>query len=170
MEELRRALAALYRMKGRPSFTEKELVFLASMDLRWFSPKEAQRMMEAGLRTGLLTQAGSNVSIAFDPQGVDLPVNFKPDPTRFPKEETAPDFLAEVLKLVLAHTKKDKRTVMARVNELRGDLLCDIEAAALVVALESGVEVRSLAEKYQLGLLEGRAAHSSSGPSRKRDQ
>ncbi len=66
MSELQKSIAVLYKSKGREELTEKEFVFSASMDLRWFSPKEAQKLMEAGLTGGFLERRNGSLVPTFD--------------------------------------------------------------------------------------------------------
>ena len=54
MEELRDAIALLFKRKGRDELSEREFVLSASMDLRWFPPRDAQRLLQIGLETKLL--------------------------------------------------------------------------------------------------------------------
>ena len=41
MDELRDAIALLFKRKGRDELSEREFVLSASMDLRWFPPRDA---------------------------------------------------------------------------------------------------------------------------------
>src|SRR3989441_11397846 len=54
MDELRDAIALLFKRKGRDELSEREFVLSASMDLRWFPPRDAQRLLQLGLETKLL--------------------------------------------------------------------------------------------------------------------
>ena len=83
-EEPETALAALFQMRGRDRITESDFVFDASMKLRWFTPKDAQRLLQIGIDRGLLRASAEDVRATFDVGGVAVPVNY-----RFPKKTHA---------------------------------------------------------------------------------
>src|SRR3989442_10973414 len=60
MEELRDAIALLFKRKGRDELSEREFVLSASMDMHWFPPRDAQRLLQLGVETNLLeSQVGA---------------------------------------------------------------------------------------------------------------
>src|SRR5204863_7820887 len=78
MEELRNAIALLYKRKGRDSLTEREFVLSASMDLRWFPPRDAQRLLQVGLETKLLESRDGTLRPVFDVSTVEVPRDYVP--------------------------------------------------------------------------------------------
>ena len=78
----------LYRRKGKEVLTEKEFVFSASMDLRWFSPKDAQKLLDAGLAGGVLKRVDGNLLPTFDFGRIDVPIDYRPD-AKLLKDATA---------------------------------------------------------------------------------
>ena len=66
ISEIEVALAQLFRKKGKSSLTEKEFVFAASLDLRWFTPKDAQKFLDISMDSELLTLDGDKVKPTFD--------------------------------------------------------------------------------------------------------
>src|SRR5205814_2207666 len=78
MEELRNAIALLYKRKGRDSLTEREFVLSASMDLRWFPPRDAQRLLQVGLETKLLESRDGTIRPVFDVSTVEVPRDYVP--------------------------------------------------------------------------------------------
>ena len=73
MSEIEIALAQLFLKKGKSSLTEKEFVFAASLDLRWFVPKEAQKFLDISLESDLLSMDGDKVRPTFNYKNVDIP-------------------------------------------------------------------------------------------------
>src|SRR3989441_2850660 len=66
MDELRDAIALLFKRKGRDELSEREFVLSASMDLHWFPPRDAQRLLQIGLETKLLESQSGTIRPAFD--------------------------------------------------------------------------------------------------------
>src|SRR2546426_1122253 len=73
MDELRDAIALLFKRKGRDELSEREFVLSASMDLRWFPPRDAQRLLQLGLETKLLESQSGTIRPAFDVSAVEVP-------------------------------------------------------------------------------------------------
>lgn len=144
MSELQKSIAVLYKSKGREELTEKEFVFSASMDLRWFSPKEAQRLMDAGLSGGLLERRSGGLAPTFDYMGITVPVDYRPPMAAL--EEGArrnTDLFTEIVERIVKAKSVPKREVVSRVNKEQEMLGIDIEPAALLVASSYGLQLES---------------------------
>ena len=66
MGELETCLAVLYKRKGKNVLTEAEFQFAVSLDFRWFTPQEAQRLMDLAIKRGLLVRNDMYLSPSFD--------------------------------------------------------------------------------------------------------
>src|SRR5438034_811252 len=138
MEELRNAIALLYKRKGRDSLTEREFVLSASMDLRWFPPRDAQRLLQVGLETKLLESRDGTIRPVFDVSTVEVPRDYVPTtailamPT--PVEE---DLFLRVVDAIAAKTGMDRKAVIRRVNEVQEKMDVEVEVAAMIVAPRS---------------------------------
>ncbi len=142
MDELRYAIALLFRRKGRDELTEREFVLSASMDLRWFPPRDAQRLLQLGLETNLLESHGGNIRPAFPIDSVDVPRDFVPTPKTLEVATPASeDVFLRIVDALVAHTKSDRRAVIASVNAVQERLDVDVEVAALVAAYQGGLDV-----------------------------
>lgn len=139
--ELEVAIAQLFRKKGKSALTEKEFVFAASLDLRWFTPKEAQKLLDIGLESELLVMDGEKVKPSFDHASVDVQLGYKPDKNVL-KASVAPkgNFL-KIVEHIASEKKMDNKEVISLVNQTQERMGVDIEVAALVVARSQGVDV-----------------------------
>jgi hypothetical protein len=142
MDDLRYAIALLFKRKGRDELTEREFVLSASMDLRWFPPRDAQRLLQLGLETSLLESHGGNIRPAFPIDSVDVPRDFVP--TAKTLEVATPaseDIFLRIVDAIVAHTKSDRRSIIASVNAVQEKMDVDVEVAALVAARQAGLDV-----------------------------
>jgi hypothetical protein len=143
MSEIERSIAVLYRRKGKEVLTEKEFVFSASMDLRWFSPKDAQKLLDAGLAGGLLKKVDGNLLPTFDFGRIDVPIDYKPN-TKMLNDATvrpARDLFSEMVDTISRSRSVPKREVVSRVNKKQERMGIDIEPAVLLVAYDYGLDV-----------------------------
>jgi len=135
--------------------SEKEFVLSASMDLRWFPPREAQKLLQRGLETKLLEANAGVLRTTFDVASVDVPRDFTPTPDLL--EGSTPvseDLFVRIVDAIASGTKSDRRNVIAAVNAIQERMDVELEVAALIAARKAGVDVaRFLPEvEARLGL------------------
>ncbi|WP_135828671.1 DUF2240 family protein [Halorussus halobius] len=133
---LRSAVAAPFQQKGTESMPESEFVVALSLDRDWFSPDQAERLVDVAAGQGLLAREDGDVVAAFDPGDVEIPEAFVPDESILQEQSTFEKLLDRV---VAADT--DKQTAVAEINDLQGRLGVTIEAAAVVYARRRGIDV-----------------------------
>ena len=142
MSDLQRSIVLLFRRKGKDFLTEKEFVFSASMDLRWFSPKDAQRLLDLGITGGYLQKKNGNIVPTFDTSLVEVPLDYKPSKEVFaqvpPRHQ---DFFFEIVERIAKTKSVPKREIVSRVNKKQELLGIDVEPAALLVASDYGLSV-----------------------------
>ncbi len=155
MDELRDAIALLFKRKGRDELSEREFVLSASMDLRWFPPRDAQRLLQLGLETKLLESRGGSIRPAFDVSTIEVPRDYVPTAdileTATPASEDA--FLSMV-DAIAVKTGSDRKATIAAVNAVQERMDVELEVAALVAAHQVGVDVKPFlgAVKARLGV------------------
>lgn len=145
MSDVQRSIALLFRRKGKELLTEKEFVFSASMDLRWFSPKDAQKLLDLGLTGGYLQRKNGNIMPTFDYVSVEVPLDYKPTREMFERERSRQlDLFSEIIDRIVKTKSVPKREVVSRVNRKQELLGIDVEPAALLVASDYGLSVDSV--------------------------
>jgi hypothetical protein len=104
--------------------SEKEFINTLLFDLRWSNPGskspkitaiDSQKILDAGIKTGLLTMNEGALKPVFDYKAIDIPLNYQPsrsvlDELASPQTEEAPVAKADISK---------QRTVQAPADEMR---------------------------------------------------
>lgn len=144
MGELETCLAVLYKRKGKNVLTEAEFQFAVSLDFRWFTPQEAQRLMELAIGRGLLVRSDIYLSPSFDYKDVEAPLSFRPSRDVLVGEKEELSLFARLVGLITSQGGLKKREAVGRINRTQERLGVDVEVAALVVASDLGVEVSEL--------------------------
>lgn len=148
-DDLRYAVAMLFRQRGRRSMTEKEFLFGASIDLHWFPYPVAQKMLDATKAAGLVIEDNGQLKPGFDVSTVDVPVGFHPDKDMLknaaPKKKEEGLFprlvaLAECMGI-------NKRDFISQCNRIQDHMDVDIEVASLLVLQDRGGDVRPYLEE-----------------------
>ena len=149
MEELKKAIAFLFRKKGRDAMTETDFVMSASMDLRWFLPKEAQRLLQICVDAKLLAMTDGKLTPSFDVASVDVPLDYAPQPSLLDTRVGAADLFLKILDRILSVSRLEKKQAISMVNTTQGELDVEVEVAALVVARNLGVDVSDLLDEVE---------------------
>ena len=140
MEELRKSLAYLFQRKGKNVLSEKELTMSVSMDLGWFSPDEAKRLIDVSLELKLLSKGNEGLSPTFDYEALTIPIDFSPSRNILEVESQEPLLLA-IVRNIQDKTNMDKSKVMAEINKKQNTLRVDIEVAAILIAKKYDVDI-----------------------------
>jgi hypothetical protein len=174
MSELQRTVAVVFNRKGKKMLSEREFINALFFELKWSDPtgagrieaREAQRILEAALRQGLLELMEGYVKPTFDHKTVEVPLNYRPTkdllkelgetapaPEPTPSKEdkkAAPAVKAPAQPLpvfsvlvedIAAKSGWNKREVVARINKVMEKLSVDAEVAALLIGRDVGVDV-----------------------------
>ncbi|OGS56812.1 MAG: hypothetical protein A3K60_06930 [Euryarchaeota archaeon RBG_19FT_COMBO_56_21] len=144
MSDLQRSITALFRRKGKESLTEQEFVSSASFDLRWFSPKEAQKLLDVSLTGGYLQRKNGHIMPTFDLRSVEVPLDFKPSKEVLEQaSKSKADLFSEIVEKIVKVRSVPKREVVSKVNKKQEMLGIDVEPAALLVASDYGLSLDS---------------------------
>ena len=148
---LEAAVAVPFRGSGGERMGEGEFVVALSLDRDWFSPDQAKRLIDVATGRGLLARADDDALVAtFDPAEVDVPEEFTPDESIL-QEQSAFERTVDAL----VASGMEKREAVAAANERQRDRGVTLEAAAVLVARERGVDVDGIAADVRASLVEG---------------
>lgn len=153
MGDLETCLALLFKRKGKQILSEKEFVFSASMDFRWFSPKEAQTLLEIGVKRGLLERSEGMVKPTFDYKNIEVPINYRPCKDILKDVQPDVSLFGQILDSMAISTGLKKRDLVARVNKLQDRLGVDIEVAALALAKDLGIDIMPFVDRVKAEIL-----------------
>jgi hypothetical protein len=141
--ELRKCIAALFRLKGKDVMTEREFVYAASMDLHWLTPKEAQMLLEISLKCGLLRLSDGTLTPSFEISDDTVELDYKPprDLILAEQHKDQKDFFIELVDRISASSGLQRKEIIAKINKMRERMPVDIEVAALIVGRDLGVDI-----------------------------
>jgi hypothetical protein len=147
--ELEVALTQLFKKKGKASLTGKEFVFAASLDFRWFSPKDAQRFMELSIESEFLKRDGDRVIPAFDFQSIEVIPGYKPSVEILRTTAQPKGIFIGLVDEVSGSQGMPRKDVISLVNATQDAMGVEPEVAALIVALDHGVDISKYLDKVE---------------------
>ncbi|MCD6146198.1 MAG: DUF2240 family protein [Methanosarcinales archaeon] len=138
---IRQVVAYIFRKKGKVILIS-EFVFALSLDLKWFSPDQAESILTNAEKQGLVRIIDDMVEPLFDIHSIEIPIDFRPDQSIF-VEKTVFDRVIERLSGV-----KSKQEILRQINENQERLgIVEPDAVALLVARMYGIDIADLIDE-----------------------
>ena len=147
--ELEIALTQLFKKKGKASLTEKEFVFAASLDFRWFSPKDAQKFMELGIESELLKRDGDKVLPEFDFQSIEVIPGYKPKAEILRTAAQPKGIFMKIVDDISGVRGMPRKDVISLVNATQDAMGVEPEVASLIVGQDMGVDISQYLDKIE---------------------
>ncbi|MEW5760610.1 MAG: DUF2240 family protein [Candidatus Thermoplasmatota archaeon] len=146
MDELKTAVALLFKRKGKELLSDDEFILSASMDLHWLSPNDARKLLVLGLENGILTRKDGKITPNFSYKSITAPLDFKPNIQQIEQTVTktieGESLFLRIVDEIAKNTKMDRRTIIAEVNKKQERINAEVEAIAILVGIEHGVELK----------------------------
>ncbi len=153
MGELETCLGVLFKRKGKNVMTETEFMLTVSFDYRWFTPREAQTLLDISVKRGLLVRTEEFLRPNFDIKDVEASLSFRPSKEVLSGDKEEVSLFAQLIQLISDKGKLKKRDAVARVNRTQERLGVDVEVAAVLVARDLGADVGPFLEPVRKEIL-----------------
>ncbi|WP_455392793.1 DUF2240 family protein [[Eubacterium] cellulosolvens] len=142
--ELKRVIASLFKRKGKDIIRANELELLASMELRWFEPADARRVLERAVALGLLKETETGLKITFNYGTVEIPLGFKPPKDLLEGlEEDSQSLFMQLVNQICMVTGQAPEKIIAELNEKQAktENYFTLEVLALLYGKSKGVDM-----------------------------
>ena len=149
MSKIEIALAQLFRKKGKSSLTEKEFVFAASLDLRWFTPKEAQKFLDISMESELLALEDDKVKPTFDYKSVEIPKGYAPTTELLQSAVKPKGIFLKIIDQIATEKNMPSKDIISAVNQTQDRMNIAVEVAALIVARRYGVDISQYIDQIE---------------------
>ena len=154
---LQNTIASLFKRKGKEIINQKELELLASMELRWFEPQDARKIIELSKEAGLLRNEVDGLAINFDTDTIVIPIGFRPPKDLLSDlEQDSESLFMQVVNQICLKTGFDEKKVIAEINSKQVELndLIRLEVIAILYAKEHNVDVDKFMDPVKKSLFE----------------
>jgi hypothetical protein len=148
LEKLKEVIAFLYNRAGKEELTAQELRLAMSMDLRWFSPKEAEEIVDLFQNKRLLVRKGSGgLRPAFKYKNLTIDRDLHPTKAELLGGSGEEPLFVRMVGHITDRADDEKRNVISRVNRKAGEMGIEVEAAVMLVGDEMGVDMSPFADE-----------------------
>jgi len=153
--ELEKCITILFRQKGKEILSEREFVYSVSMDLHWFSPKDAQRLLEIAKENKILTMSQGMLRPSFELTDDHLQIDYRP-PKELLGQQTkkkSKDLFMSIVEQISTEAKLSRKEIVSRINRTQEQMDVDAEVAALVVARALGIDISERIQQVEQEIL-----------------
>ena len=137
-------IAFLFNRSGKTALKDTELYLPLSMELGWFSTKEAQEFVKYSLKKELLIKKDGLLHPNFPVEKTSIPVGFTPTKNLF-SEKTHEEKKENILEGIIAQ-------ISAQTNRSYQDILKEITSEGREKNILPEVAVLYLARKYNIDM------------------
>jgi len=137
-------IAQPFKKLGKERLTTGEFVFALSLDLEWFTPEEAKKVLNQALRSDLLKIDGDDLEPGFDLKDLEKPPGFRPDLALF-KSASNDSTVGNIAREAGVKIDEVTQRIKERYDELGGIL--EEEVINIMVAKELGVNIDDLIDR-----------------------
>lgn len=150
-------LAFIFKRSGKEALKESDIYLPLSLELGWFSTKEAQEFVNHAFKQKLLIKKEGLLTPSFDIEQVNVPVGFSPSKMIFEKKEIKPkekkdDVFDTIVHLLIDKTKQDKKMVLESIQKIEKEKKVTPEVAALAIASENDIDLKDYFKQIETTL------------------
>jgi len=137
----------LFKRSGKEELKPSELYLPLSMDLKWFSPKQAKAFVNLALHQKLLTKKDGLVQLNFDYKKIVVPLGFHPSEQLFEEKEGKDikeeklDVMKTIIGRIVEKTGQDEPSIIRKIKDVEKEKNICSEVALLFVSREYDVDV-----------------------------
>jgi len=134
----------LFKRSGKEELSLSEFYLSLSMDLKWFSPKQAKAFVSHAVEQKLLIKKGDLVKPNFGYKKVVVPIGFHPSKQLFEEKEEGikeekEDVVKTIIDRIVKKTGLDAQSIAEKIKDIEKEKNITSEVAALLVGKEYDV-------------------------------
>ncbi|MCK5030346.1 MAG: DUF2240 family protein [Thermoplasmatales archaeon] len=152
--EIKIIISFLFKRSGKEELNVSELYLPLSMDLKWFSPKNAKGFINSALLKKFLIEKGDRIKPNFDYKKIAIPVGFYPSKQTFEEEknkvnEERQDVVKLITEKIIEKTEQDEQSVFEEIKETANKRNISLEVAALLVSKKYDIIVSAFFDQVE---------------------
>jgi len=153
-------LAFLFNRSGKTALTESEMYLPLSMELGWFSTKEAHAFVDQAIQQELLVKKDGTLQPTFAVDQVSIPVGFTPSKKFFTKENQEKKKDGDVVHLLATYisekTGRDDKDVLNEIKQVEKEKNILPAVAALFVGKRYDLELDEFFDGGERSIIKGK--------------
>jgi hypothetical protein len=152
-------LAFLFKRSGKNALKESELYLPLSMELGWFSSKEAQDFVTYAVTKGLLVKKDTELHPNFPLEKITIPTGFSPTKKLFTEksvDKKTGSILDDIIGEIQKKTNRDAEEHLQEIKHVAQEKNMLLEVAALYIARQYDVDISGLVDRVEMNIFTGK--------------
>jgi len=139
-------IAFLFKRSGKNVLGSSEFYLTLSMDLNWFTPKQAKDFLKKSIDEGLIIKDDEEIKVNFDLKNISIPLGFYPSNKMFEeKTELRPakteNILDELINRLVSNSDLNEKEVIEKIKTIEKEKNINAEVAALLLGKDLDVSL-----------------------------
>jgi hypothetical protein len=151
-------IAFLFKRSGKTSLKDSELYLPLSMELGWFSSKEAQEFVSYTVKHELLIKKDGLLQPNFPLENIAIPVGFTPSKKTFKEKSNAKkeeNIMDQIICHIAGKTNRDEKEILTEITGLAIEKNILPSVAALYVARTYELDVSDWCDTVEKSIVTG---------------
>ena len=139
-------ISFLFKRSGKDELKESEIYLPLSLELGWFSAREAREFVTYALEQKLLVKKDGLLIPSFDVEKIIVPVDFYPSKKSFSVEKTKlkkeeQNVIDVVVQQLVEKTGKEPKEIFEKIKEVETEKSITSDVALLFIAKKFNIDV-----------------------------
>ncbi|UCD13097.1 MAG: DUF2240 family protein [Thermoplasmatales archaeon] len=148
-------IAFLFKRSGKNKLKESEIYLPLSLELGWFSAKEARQFVDHALEQKLLIKKDGGLTPSFSVEKINVPIGFSPSKTIFMKKDKGEknNVMYAIVHRIGEKTNRYPEEIVDEVIQKASEKNILPEVAALLVAKDHNIDIEDILEHVENKIL-----------------
>ena len=152
-------ISFLFKRSGKDALSEPEIYLPLSLELGWFSAKEAKGFVTHALQQRVLVKKDGLLTPSFDVEKITAPVGFLPKEKSFTIEKTESkekeSIIAVIVKKIVEKTGKEPKDIFEEIKQVATEKNILADVAVLLVAKKYDIVLREYFDSVEKDIFRG---------------
>jgi hypothetical protein len=142
--EAQNIIAFVFKRSGKKEMSYSDFYLTLSVDLKWFTPKDAKAFTNQIVKQKLLKKKEENVKPAFEINKIEVPLGFYPSKQILEQKESnskikEKDIFTDIVNEIISKTGKKEEEILEKIKSTEKEKNITKEIAAILVGKDFGI-------------------------------
>jgi hypothetical protein len=154
ISEPKTIISFLFKRSGKKEMTQSEFYLTLSMDLKWFTPKEAKDFTSWSIKKNMLLRTKGILKPNFNINSVIIPIGFSPSKEVLNYQKNDVDnselnIIDLIVKQISKSCSKDIKDILEKIKEVEKEKNITFIVAALLVSIDYDIVLDDFLESIE---------------------
>lgn len=145
-------ISFIFKRSGKTKLKESEIYLSLSLELAWFTTKEARQFVNFAVQQKLLLKKEGFLSPSFDIEKITIPIGFFPSKKEYIIEKTEikeENTIGAIIQRIIVKTDKNSNEIYEEIKQVESEKNILSEVAILLVAQKYDIDVKKYFDEIE---------------------